>query len=90
MLSRHRRIIPSLTKVIKKMYKNDDSWSLPKNSIIHAVHFQNHQNDALFCIIFGIYAWDDVVLTQQQKAVVLQSGAFFLHELRKQIKIHKL
>ena len=42
-------------EVIKKMYIYVDSWSLPKNSIIHAMNFQNHQNDALRCIIFGIY-----------------------------------
>ena len=38
---------------------------------------KNHQNDTLRCIIFGFHAWDDVVLTQQPKAVVLQSGALF-------------
>ena len=59
------------------MYMYVDSWSLPNNSMIHAVYFQNHQNDTIRCIIFGIYAWDDVVLTQQPKAVVLQSGALF-------------
>ena len=59
------------------MYMYVDSWSLPNNSIIHAVHFQNHQNDKLRCIISSTYAWDDVVLTQQPKAVVLQSGALF-------------
>ena len=77
MLSRHRRIIPSLKRSSRRCTKNVDPWSLPKNSITLAVHFQNHQNDALRCIIFGIYAWDDVVLTQQPKAVVLQSGALF-------------
>ena len=48
------------------MYVHIDSWSLPMNSVIHAVRFPNHQNDALRCIIFDIYgdcgpkAWHSV------------------------------
>ena len=35
--------------------KNVDSWSHPINSIIHAMHFQNNQNDTLRCMIFNIW-----------------------------------
>ena len=79
MLSRHRHI---MTKEVNKninrnMYMYVDSWSLPNNSIIHTMHVQNNQNDTKRCIIFGFYAWDDVALTQQPKAVVLQSRTLF-------------
>ena len=37
------------------MYMYFNPWSLPKNSTIHAVHFQDHHNDALRCMIFGVY-----------------------------------
>ena len=54
MLSCHRRIIPSLNRSSRRCTHMFDSWSLPNNSIIHAVHFQNLQNDALRCIIFSV------------------------------------
>ena len=72
-----------------QQYRYVDSWSLPNNSKIHATHFQNNQNNTLRCITLSIYAWDEVVLTQQPKAVICKTK-HYLHELRKQIKIHKL
>ena len=42
-----------IKKINKKILTNVDSWSLPNKSTIHAVHFQNNQNDALCCIIFS-------------------------------------
>ena len=60
-----------IKKINRKIYRCVDSYRFQNNSIIHAMHFGNNQNDTLRCIIFGIYARDEVVLTQQPQAVVL-------------------
>ena len=44
-----------IKKINQKIYIYVESWSLPNNSVIHAMHFQNNQNNAVRCIIFGIY-----------------------------------
>ena len=98
MLSRHRRIIPSLERSSKRCtymsildrfqiiqpvaqcrrrYTKFLCTCFLQYRQFATVFIQSHQNDTLRCIIFGIYAWDDVVLTQQPKAVVLQSRALF-------------
>ena len=66
-------------------YIHVDSWSLPHTSIMHAMHFQNHQNDTLRCIIFGIYgyggpkAWHSVraKIAPGTGQVLGSSGPFF-------------
>ena len=65
------------------MYTHVDSWSRPKNSIIHTVHFQNNQHETLRCIIFSIW-WK--ALWKVVQTVMNLRGPLFA-ELRKQIKI---
>ena len=66
-------------------------WSLPNNSITHAMHFQNNQKDTLCCITFCVH--------QSTVCQVRFLGSWrlwcskaehYLPELRKQINIHKI
>ena len=98
MLSRHRRIIPSLERSSKRCTYMS---ILDRFQIIQQFAQCRRRYTKFLCTCFftmspvchclypkpperyttlyhlGIYAWDDVVLTQQPKAVVLQSRALF-------------
>ena len=76
MLSPHRRILSkpksSSKKINKTMYTNVDSWSLPNDSTIHAVRFQNNQT--LCCIIFSF--WREALWQVVQTIMKLRGPLF--------------
>ena len=72
----------SITKeVIKKINKKMYIYSILDHFQIIQFFMQciskTTQIDTLRCVIFNMYAWADVVLTQQPKAVVLQRWPLF-------------